>query len=222
MSDFIADLERTTAAEWARIKQGKFFTAQARECIRSVYIETMKQIYHYTKNNAINQAAAAFASDHEKIGLLHFAFKHASEELGHERMILRDLASIGVGEDEVRQHLPLPPTEALNGYLYSVAIREGVLPRLGYSFWAEDAYEHIAAIIAAAKRDLGLMDEQMTFFIAHASIDEKHSQEVRAMIEKWVVTDEQKAAVKRVARTTLYLTGALLEAAYEAGVSASA
>jgi pyrroloquinoline quinone (PQQ) biosynthesis protein C len=219
MTNFISELDQAVSQEWARIKRGRFFTTQAEHFDRAVYVETMVQIYHYTKNNALNQAAAAYASDHEQVGLLAFAFKHASEELGHERMILRDLACLGISADEVKSRSLLPPTAALNGYLYSVALREGILPRLGYSFWAENAYEHIGPVIESARRSLDLSDDQMSFFIAHASIDEKHSQEVHAMIEKWVVTDEQKRAVKQVALTTLHLTGALLEAACDAQLS---
>ena len=41
--------------------------------------------------------------------------------------------------------VPLPATEALVGYLYYVALRYGAVARLGYSFWAEGVYGHIAA-----------------------------------------------------------------------------
>jgi pyrroloquinoline quinone (PQQ) biosynthesis protein C len=116
---------------------------------------------------------------------------------------------------------PLPATEALNGYLYHVALKEGLVARLGYSFWAEDAYEHIQPILASARQTFGLTDDRMTFFVAHSSIDEKHSKEVREAISTWAVTAEEREAVKRVARTTLYLTGQILEAAHAESTSST-
>ncbi len=106
---------------------------------------------------------------------------------------------------------PLPATEALNGYLYNLSIRGGIIPRLGYSYWAEDSYEHVFPLLDACKDVLKLKDDQLTFFIAHAVIDEKHAEDVNRAIDKWVVTDEEKEAVKLAAKTTLFLTGQILE-----------
>ncbi|WP_439886114.1 iron-containing redox enzyme family protein [Pseudomonas sp. MBLB4123] len=211
MSDFIDELKDVCDAEWAKIKAGRFFRlVQDSELQRELYIRAMVEVFHYTKNNAINQAAATFGEDHKRVGLLRFAMKHALEELGHENMVVNDLASIGV-DPSVFERKPLPATEALNGYLFSLAIRGGVIPRLGYSFWAEDSYEHLAPLLDVCKNQLGLSDKQLTFFIAHSVIDAKHAEDVNNAIIRWVESDEDKEAVKQVARTTLFLTGQILE-----------
>jgi hypothetical protein len=211
MTVFRVELEAICNAEWVKIKTGRFFRlVKNPELQRELYIKAMVQAFHYTKNNAINQAAAAFNEDHKKVGLLRFAMKHALEELGHENMAVNDLLSIGV-DKAIFDELPLPATEALNGYLDSVALRGGVIPRLGYSFWAEDSYEHLAPLMDVCKNGLKLTDQQLTFFVAHAVIDEKHAEEVNNAIDRWVITDKEKSAVKQVARTTLFLTGQILE-----------
>ena len=56
-----------------------------------------------------------------------------------------------------------------------------------------------------------LSDQQLTFFVAHAVIDEKHAEDVNNAIDRWVITDEEKEAVIQVAKTTLFLTGQILE-----------
>ena len=140
--------------------------------------------------------------------------KHALEELGHENMVVNDLKSMGI-DPEIFNSKPLPATDALNGYLDSIAIRGGVIPRLGYSFWAEDSYEHLAPLLDACQTKLKLTEQQLTFFIAHAVIDEKHAEDVNNAIDRWVITDEEKESVKQVAKTTLFLTGEILEAAAE-------
>ncbi|MDH1620504.1 iron-containing redox enzyme family protein [Pseudomonas chengduensis] len=213
MTSFLDELKDICDQEWARIKAGRFYRmvqTSTPELQRELYIRAMIEVYHYTKNNAINQAAATFNEDHKRVGLLRFAMKHALEELGHENMVVSDLASIGI-DDSVFDNPPLPATEALNGYLYSLAIRGGVIPRLGYSFWAEDSYEHLAPLLDVCQNQLKLTDKQLTFFIAHSVIDAKHADDVNKAIERWVSTDQDKQAVKQVARTTLYLTGQILE-----------
>ncbi len=210
MSDFRKELDEICNEEWGKIKQGLFFELANTNISKELYVKAMVQVFHYTKNNAINQAAATFSEDHKKVGLLRFAMKHALEELGHENMVVNDLESMGISKD-VFDAPPMPATAALNGYLDSIAIRGGVIPRLGYSFWAEDSYEHLAPLLDACQNKLGLTEKQLTFFIAHAVIDEKHADDVNNAIDRWVHTDEEKEDVKQVARTTLFLTGQILE-----------
>jgi hypothetical protein len=210
MSDFRNQLEVICNAEWDKIKAGEFFRLSQQSITKELYIKAMIQVFHYTKFNAINQAAATFCEDHKKVGLLRFAMKHALEEIGHENMVVNDLESMGV-DISAFDAKPLPATEALNGYLDSVAIRGGVIPRLGYSYWAEDSYEHLYPLLDACKNQLMLSDQQLTFFVAHAVIDEKHAEDVNNAIDRWVITDEEKEAVIQVAKTTLFLTGQILE-----------
>lgn len=159
---FINELAEICDKEWGKIKAGTFFRLANEAITTELYIDAMVQVFHYTKNNAINQAAATFPEDHKKIGLLRFAMRHALEELGHENMVVRDLDSMDV-DLSVFDAAPLPATEALNGYLYSVAIRGGVIPRLGYSFWAEDSYAHLGGLLDACRNVLKLTDKQLSF-----------------------------------------------------------
>jgi len=213
MASFRDELKDVCDHEWTKIKAGQFYrmvTNSDPDLQKQLYIRAMIEVFHYTKNNAINQAAATFNEDHKRMGLLRFAMTHALEELGHENMVLNDLSAIGV-DRSVFERQPLPATEALNGYLYSLSIRGGLVPRLGYSFWAEDSYEHLAPLMDVCKNRLKLTDKQLTFFVAHSVIDVRHAKDVNEAIERWVETDEDKMAVRQVARTTLYLTGQILE-----------
>lgn len=208
----VEHIEAIVNEEWLKIKNNKLYgIAKSGRISRELYETLMIQIYHYTKYNSVNQAAAAYATDSEKVGLLRFMYKHALEELGHENMVLKDLKSIGSDVDKLLKTPALPATQALIGYLHSVAIREGGVARLGYSLWAEDCYDHIGSILNAFRRDLNLNDDNMTFFVAHSNIDEKHAVEVKDAIGKWVKTLEELEATAQVARTTLYLTGQLMD-----------
>jgi pyrroloquinoline quinone (PQQ) biosynthesis protein C len=214
--ELFARLDGSVAALWAQARDGAFWRHVTEHGFdAALYRIVMTQIYHYTRHNSVNQAVAAFRAEPEQIRLLRFVYSHAAEELGHERMVLHDLRAVGLlGQREEVTDTPLPATDALINYLYGIALREGPLPRLGYSYWAETVYEHIAPLLAAARTSLGLTDRQMAFFVAHSEIDSKHAVEVAEAIRRAVTTREQADDVHRVAVTSLWLTLAILEQAY--------
>jgi len=76
-------------------------------------------------------------------------------------------------------------------------------------------------MLGRARTSLGLTDREMAFFVAHADIDEDHSQDVVRAIRRAVTTHEQADAVHRVAVTTLWLTLALMDQAYLAWAGAA-
>jgi hypothetical protein len=209
-SSFVRDLRETVEAQWRVIKRGHFWRlVMERPVSRDLYRDLMLQVYQYSRHNSMNQAIAAFVPAPE--GLLRFVYRHASEELGHERMVTHDLRSIDLLDESDLAKPPLPATEALIGYLYFVALRYGPVPRLGYSFWAEDAHAHIGEPLAKICADLRLTSKNVTFFGSHAEADVDHIRQVEEALEKFAVTHEQQELVRRVAVTTLSLTGQLLD-----------
>jgi thiaminase len=207
---FTESLRKTVDAEWARIKQGAFWRRVMNEPVSPVlWRNFLVQVYHYSRHNSMNQAVAAFVPAPE--GLLKFVYKHAGEELGHERMVTHDLKSIGMLDENDLTASPLPATEALIGYLYYVALRYGPIARLGYSFWAEGAHAHIQEPIRKLCADLNLTSKNVTFFGSHAEADEAHIQQVEEAIDRFAVSPQDQELVTRVCVTTLSLTGQLLE-----------
>ncbi len=209
-SSFVRALRESIEAQWREIKKGQFWRLVAERTVtRGLYRDMMLQIYHYSKHNSVNQAVAAFVPAPD--GLLRFVYRHAAEELGHERMVTHDLRSIGLLEEADLADRPLPATEALIGYLYFVALRYGPVARLGYSFWAEDAHAHIGEALAKIGSDLQLTSKNVTFFGSHAEADVDHLRQVEEALEKYASTPQDQELVTRVATTTLSLTGQLLE-----------
>lgn len=207
---FIHTLREAVDAEWAQIKQGEFWRRVMNEPVsRPLYKDLMLQVYHYSRHNSMNQAVAAFVPAPE--GLLKFVYRHAAEELGHEKMVTHDLKSIDLFSEDDLLEPPLPATEALIGYLYYVALRYGPVARLGYSFWAEGVYGHIQAPFQKISQDLKLTSKNVTFFGSHALADAEHIRQVEEAIERFATTPQEMAMVEKVARTTLSLTGQLLE-----------
>jgi hypothetical protein len=209
-SSFVGALRQSVDAQWAEIKRGEFWRlVMGRPVTRGLYRDLMLQVYHYSRHNSMNQAVAAFVPAPE--GLLKFVYKHAGEELGHERMVTHDLRTINLLEESDLARAPLPATEALIGYLYYVGLRYGPLPRLGYSFWAEGAHAHIQEPLGKICSDLQLTSKNVTFFGAHAEADQAHIAQVEDALERYASRPEDQEMVTRVATTTLSLTGQLLD-----------
>ena len=205
-------LDAVVSDGWATIRRGSFFRHMLEHPTPDLYRRTLVEIYHYTRFNSLNQALAVYRVPPERTHLLAYCYRHAGEELGHERMVIRDLESAGLLTPGLLEPPPLAPTQALVGYLYHVALNLGAVARLGYSYWAESAYDHFGDVLSRGQSAMGLEDRQMTFFIAHKSIDAKHAEEVREALRENVRTEQEAVLAIEVARTTLYLTGEILEA----------
>lgn len=212
MDSFIKQLDKIVAEEWQRIKSGKFWNLVMSEPVDPLlYKGLMEEIYHYTKHNSINQAAAAYKTSPERRKLLKFVYKHALEELGHEKMVTHDLESVGLLDAGLENRLPLPATQALTSFIYLTAIEKGAAARLGYSYWAETSYDHIDDLLKKIASDLNLTEKNMSFFVAHSEIDSKHSAEVTDAITSCVSDEAELRDILNTAQVTLYLTGQMLD-----------
>jgi pyrroloquinoline quinone (PQQ) biosynthesis protein C len=210
--EFFVELDEVVAAGWARIHDGRFFQyVRENGFDRELYRRTMVEMWHYIQHNPLNQASALWGAPPRDTHLARYALGHAADEVSHEKMIEHDLREVGLLDEAMYSSVPLPATQALISYLYHVGLTQGVVARLGYSYWAESVYEPMADILQRGRDDLGLTDKVMSFFVAHAVIDEKHAQEVRDAIERHAVTEEQRRQIVQVARTTLYLNAVMVD-----------
>lgn len=215
VSQQFTSLEQRVGTIWAEIlEQSQLSRAIiSGEFSKELYMIYMIETYHYTAHNARNQALAGVAHPENPV-YMKFCFDHAAEEAGHELMALHDLRSLGQVEGELRLPDPLPATETLIAYLYWVSKQGNPFRRLGYSFWAESSYQHINPLVAKVKQKLGLRDSQLTFFVAHSSIDEGHAYEVRSVIERVAKTAEDWEAICETAEVSLRLTSQMLDEVY--------
>lgn len=180
---------------------------------RELYAIYLMETYHYTLHNARNQALVALRDTGSPV-YSKFCFEHAADESGHELMALHDLRSLGFDLQAFETTAPLPATETLIAYLYWVASHGNSRRRLGYSYWAESCYEHINPLLSRLSRTLGLSASQMTFFVAHSTIDAEHAADVRRVMERTCGPQDWQP-INEVAFTSLSLTGAMLDAVYD-------
>ena len=214
--DRLAQLEYKVSAIWSEIlsKSRLAHAIQEGQIDKALYAIYMIETYHYTSHNARNQALVGVRHA-DNVAYAKFCFEHAAEEVGHEKMALHDVMSIGLKQHDFDIPEPLPATEILIAYLYWISFTGNPLQRLGYSYWAENAYQYINPLIDGLRKTLDLQASQLTFFIAHSDIDAHHFEEIKSIMKRTCKTDRDWADIARVMETSLYLTGAMLEASYE-------
>lgn len=164
---------------------------------KKLYALWLSQVAHLTRHTSAHQALVATRIDEITHAYMKFCLEHAMEEVGHELMALDDLRKIGAG---ITTFEDLPPalgsTNKMTAYLYFAAERLHPFTRLGFSYWAEKCYPYIAGLAGNTKKALGLGDHQMTFFVNHATIDEKHAADVERIIQVVCQNENDWNAVK--------------------------
>jgi thiaminase len=208
----VASLKQARDATWATILKDAPWVAfiLAGEFDTRFYGIYLIETFHYVMHNPRHQALVGALSKDQPFNYTKFCYEHAEEETGHEMMAYHDLASLGSGNSPIPIPPPHPSTEVFIAYLYWVSTHGNPLRRLGYSFWAEDSYGYIEPLVRRVKETLRLASSQMTFIISHATIDEKHSQEIEEMIGTFCKTEEDWQAVEDVMNTSLRLQSEML------------
>jgi hypothetical protein len=208
-------LDAAIAAKWQGLLTRPWaleFLSSLTSADRRVFGVYMTQVFHYTSHTARNQALVGSTLAHGDVHYMKYCFKHALEEAGHELMALHDLKAVGAPiETAADLPPPLPATELMVAYLYWVSTQGNPFQRLGFSYWAEQSYRFIGNQVDGSRERMGLREDQMTFFYNHAHIDETHAEEVKEILLKVCKTDDDWAAVTRVAEITLDLSGQMLE-----------
>lgn len=213
-------LDAACESVWAKIKATSFYRAIEDGSIEMpTLVRYMIETYFYVRENAKNQAAVALRLDDRSSDYARYCLKHALEENGHEQMCLHDLRSVGIPTEKIAQlNRPLPTTAAFIGFLYTWAAFHNPVGRLGYSYFAEGAHTFLGEAMSKIKAQYGLADHNMTFFVAHSAIDEKHYAEVKEAIAKFCRTDADWADVAYVVECTGSLTALMLEDIYAKGI----
>lgn len=173
---------------------------------KKLYALWLVQVAHLTKHTSAHQALVGTRFQEISHTYMKFCYEHALEEVGHEMMAVHDLKKIGAKIDGIADlPAPLGATEQLTAYLYYVAQHAHPATRLGFSYWAEKCYPFVQSFATDTQKSLGLSDSQMSFFVSHSRIDEKHSADVERIIAQVCKNPKDWEAVTEGMRTSLEL-----------------
>jgi hypothetical protein len=183
---------------------------------KKLYGLWLTQVAHLTKHTSAHQAMVGTRIDEISIPYMKFCYEHALEEVGHEFMAINDLKKLGVNVKTVRDlPKPMAATENLTAFLYYAAERAHPATRLGFSYWAEKCYPFIQSLATTTKDALGLDDKQMTFFVSHSEIDEKHADDVEKVIQIVCESEADWEAVTTGMIETLNMAVKIFEEIYQ-------
>lgn len=183
---------------------------------RKLYALWLIQVAHLTKHTSVHQALVG--TRHKEISHVYmkFCFEHAQEEVGHEMMALHDLKKIGAPAATIEDlPSPLQATDQLNAYLYYVSQFGHPTTRLGFSYWAEKCYPFVQAMAVDTQKSLGLNNSQMTFFVSHSKIDEKHAEDVEHVLKQVCKSERDWHAVEEGMKTSLSLATQIFAQIFE-------
>lgn len=212
-ADQLALLKATRDESWRNILKHAEWVAfiQSGAFDRRFYGIYLLETYHYVAHNPRHQALVGTRVEDKVFRYVKFCYEHAAEETGHEMMAMHDLVSLGLDKESVEVASPHSSTEVFIAYLYRVSSHGNPLRRLGYSFWAEDSYQYIGALLDKVRGTLDLAPLNMTFLVSHATIDEKHAQEIDEMLVEFCKTEEDWYDVEEVMQTSLKLQSDILD-----------
>lgn len=178
---------------------------------KRLYAIFLIETYHYVKHSSRHQALVAARFEDMDLQYRNYCLVHAREELGHEQMALQDLNSLGFKLMAQSLPEPLSSTKQFIDYLYNVSSQGNPLSRLGYTFWAEQAYSFIQPIFSLLDNELKVSKKSMSFFTNHAQIDEKHFRDVSEIIERFAKKTEDWNAIELCMRQSFSLKTKIIE-----------
>lgn len=126
------------------------------------------------------------------------------KEAEHHDLYLQFCAGLGIGRDELLEHLPLPSTigaAAAMGYYCRSSFEEG-LGAFGLAVEMEVPGRPNGARVfyEALRRHYGLDKRTLEFWAVHTTAEEEHGDNARRVLELCAQTREQQARIRRAFR----------------------
>lgn len=170
------------------------------------YIDFLHKIYPIVLNFCPVMAAAAGRCANENSAVRNYLYEQINEEKGHEKMVLDDLASFDVKEEDVVAAKPAFPVQAMLAYNYYLIDRIHPCGVLGMVYVLEiisSVYGgHVATSISQS------LDRPLTagfsFLDSHSSMDMDHMAKLRKLLQSIDSPALQNVLIESV-KTNFYL-----------------
>ncbi|HZZ91257.1 MAG TPA: iron-containing redox enzyme family protein [Usitatibacter sp.] len=174
------------------------------------YKSILREIFHYSREDPQIQALAAVrfrGADREFVKMF---LKHATMEIGHDRMALDDLAALGEDVSAIPSGNPLPSTMALIAFpFYQIEHRDAV-GYLGYLYFLEFMPTAHGSRYGEALARLGVPAKAMTFLAEHVAVDVAHNKMMEHYLAHLVHDEEGLESVLYALEVTAQLYAQML------------
>jgi hypothetical protein len=189
---------------------------------RNHYAGYLVNVFHYARHSAQVIALAGSRSVEEYPELAAYYFRHAAEELGHERWALSDLADLDVPEKAVLESVPAPSCAAMIGLEYFAAGRGNPVSLLGWlrvlEALGDDLGHHIADHLDRRSAKDGASRKASYFLRGHGEADREHIKEIDQQVAAHVGSPRGRRDILLVATASADLYVRMLEEIVGGGV----
>lgn len=179
------------------------------------YKSVMRQIFHHARENPQIQAMATVFFRGKQREMVKKFFWHATSEIGHDQLALKDLKTLGVDITNIPYEKPLPATSALIAYAFYQIQHLNPVGYLGYLFHLEFMPTKSGKTYMEALKKIGVPEEAMIFIDDHSTIDVGHNKYMEDYIEQLIQTDCDLTSVIYAAKTTARLYAHMVQEAFE-------
>ncbi len=197
MSEFYDALLAATQPARAAFMETAQLQRGARGTIsRDTYVAFLTQAYHHVKHTVPLLMACGSRLDESLEWLRVGLGEYIEEEMGHQEWILNDIKACGADAEAVRRGMPNAATELMVAYAYDTVQRNNPVGFFGMVLVLEGTSVQLATHAAGAIQSaLGLPDQAFSYLRSHGSLDEKHIQSYRTLMNRLSRPADQQAVI---------------------------
>jgi len=197
MSEFYDALLAATQPARAAFMETAQLQRGARGTIsRDTYVAFLTQAYHHVKHTVPLLMACGSRLDESLEWLRVGLGEYIEEEMGHQEWILNDIRACGADAEAVRRGTPNVATELMVAYAYDTVQRNNPVGFFGMVLVLEGTSVQLATHAAGAIQSaLGLPDQAFSYLRSHGSLDEKHIQSYRGLMNRLSRPADQQAVI---------------------------
>jgi thiaminase len=163
---------------------------------RETYVAFLTQAYHHVKHTVPLLMGCGSRLDESLEWLRTGLGEYIEEEMGHQEWILNDIQACGADAEAVRRGVPNAATELMVAYAYDTVQRNNPVGFFGMVLVLEGTSVQLATHAAGAIQSaLGLPDQAFSYLRSHGSLDEKHIQSYRALMNRLSRPTDQQAVI---------------------------
>ncbi len=178
------------------------------------YASYLRQVFHHTRENPQIQALATVYFRGHQRGAIERFFRHASSEIGHDQLALKDLRTLGFAIDALPFQNPLPETSAVIAFPFYQIQNLSPVGYLGYLCFLQFLPQASGSAIMDALERVGVTRAAMRFLRDHSSADLAYTQRMESYAETLITDERELGAAVYAMRATGRLYASMIEAAF--------
>ncbi len=171
------------------------------QCMQGVvslesYIAFLTQAYHHVKHTVPLFMACGSRLPERLEWLREAVAEYIEEEIGHQEWILNDLQACGEDKDNIRTSTPNFETELMVSYAYDTVNRKNPMSLFGMVNVLEGTSVALATNAASIiQNKLNLDEEAFSYLNSHGSLDLKHIEFYKDLMNRLDNEDDKKAII---------------------------